>query len=472
MRPQSRPPVTLLALCVAIAAASPATGAEPQQAGEALPPPVLQAMRSVVGVEVREVSRIPVFRRGRFQREEVEGMGAGSGVVIGRDGLVITNAHVVAGSEEVRVRLGSGREVDARVLSVDEPSDLALLRLLGAAPPPISVVGEEPPAGSRAFVIGNRDDRGLEVGWARIGAHRRVRIGARPLEFWSQIDAYVGPGDSGGAVVDGAGRLIGVPSLQILYADPGRLPRQTAGLFIPAAHVSRSLRKMLGGPRAIWPWIGIVLDDPLISAGEGRSARPGTGARIRSVVPGGPADGAGFRPGDHILAIDGRATPDDFAALDAVLDLVPDRSVTVEVERDGSIHSFTVTAGIRPADPRPDALDDFTLHTGLRLQARTRGDRGAVLSYSAMTDEARGSMPEFEAELFERGAILGSLLPGQDALAGRAARETIDSLEELSALLNRCFVNEQFVALAHWSDRGGGSLDRAHVHRKIYPVVL
>ena len=89
-----------------------------------------------------------------------------------------------------------------------------------------------------------------------------------------------------------------------------------------------------------------------------------------------------------------------------------------------------------------------------------------------MTPEARGAMPEFEADLFARGAILDAILPGQDVLAGRSKRVSIRSLDELAALMQRCFVKEQFVALAHWSDRGGNSLDRAHVHRKIYPLIL
>ncbi|MCZ6694907.1 MAG: S1C family serine protease [Acidobacteria bacterium] len=459
-----------VALLLALSAQEPSVSAPPGE--EVVPRGVLDAMQSVVGVEVSEVTRIPVFRGGRFRRERVEGFGAGSGVVVSGDGLIITNAHVVTGSAQITVRLFSGREVAARVVSLDPASDLALLRVEGERLRPLIPAETIPSPGSPAFVIGNRGDRGIKVGWAKIGSHHHVRVGARPLEFWSEIEAYVGPGDSGGAVVDVRGRLVGIPSLQILYTSAERSGSLTAGLFIPIDHVLRSLRRMRAGPRATWPWIGLVLDDPLIAVSEGRFFRKGSGPRIRSIVSGGPADGVGLRRGDRIVTLGGRATPDNFAALGAVLNLVPDRPVEVEVERDGTTRIFTLRAGRRPPDPRPDALDDFTLHTGLRLTARPRGEDGAVLSFAGMTPEARGAMPEFEADLFARGAILDAILPGQDVLAGRSKRVSIRSLDELAALMQRCFVKEQFVALAHWSDRGGNSLDRAHVHRKIYPLIL
>ena len=464
--------ILTVALLLALSAQGSSATPPDESAEEAIPREVLDVMQSVVGVEVRELARIPVFRGGRFRRELIEGLGAGSGVVVSADGLILTNAHVVTGSAQVSVRLYSGREVAARVVSLDPASDLALIRVSGETLRPLIPADTIPSPGSPAFVIGNRGDQGLKVGWAKIGPHQRVRVGARPLEFWSEIEAFVGPGDSGGAVVDVRGRLIGIPSLQILYTSAERKRSLTAGLFIPIDHALRSLRRMRGGPRVTWPWIGLVLDDPLIALSEGRFFRKDSGPRIRSIVSGGPADGAGLRRGDRIVTIAGRATPDNFAALGAVLGLVPDRPVEVGVEHDGATRIVTLIAGRRPPDPRPNPLDDFTLHTGLRLTPRPRGGDGTILSFAGMTPEARGAMPEFEADLFARGVVLDAILPGQDVLAGGSGRVSIRSLDELAALMQRCFVKEQFVALAHWSDRGGSSLDRAHVHRKIYPLIL
>ena len=470
-----------LALATAAAAPDPsrpaaAAGARP--AGEdrdRIPARVVEAYEGVVGVHVREVVEVPVFRGGRFQQEPVEGLGAGSGVVVSADGLIVTNAHVVARGTEVRVRLAGGREVGARVLSVDEASDLALLQAAAGGLKPIPLADGGPlPAGSPAYVLGNRADLGTEVAWAKIGAHPKVRAGARPLEFWSEVEAPVGPGNSGGALLDSEGRLIGVPSLLVAYSAEAAQPvLRSTGLFIPVSHVRRALARMQAGPRPIWPWIGLLLDDPLLARAQGLPHDEQTGARVRRVFPGSPAEEAGFRRGDRVLAVGPRPVHDLFEALDAVLDLAPGLEIPVEIERDGRRLSLPVTPAPRPADPRPEGADDFALHTGFRLEPRLDDEgRPAGFVLSAMTARARSGMPPFEAELFAHGPALQTILGGEDALAGEARRLPIVTSESLEEALRRCFVEGQFVALAHWSLGGRESIDRAHVYRKIYPVVL
>jgi S1-C subfamily serine protease len=442
---------------------------------DALPPEVVTAFGSVVSVRVRQVVKVPVYRGGRFKRERVEGLGAGSGVVVSEDGLILTNAHVVAGSTEVRVGVTGGREIAAQVVSLDEASDLALLRAPGSGLRPLRFAEQGIPAsGTEVFVLGNRADLGAEVSRARIGAHRHVRVGVRPLEFWCEVEAPIGPGNSGGALLDASGRLLGIPSLLISYAEPWSRPASRAsGLFIPAEQVRRSMQKMTEGPRPVWPWIGLLMEDPLMTASEGRTWVEDAGLLVRSVFPGSPAAEAGFRPGDRIVSVATKKTSDNFQALDAVLDFVPGQTFVVEIERAGSLAALIVTAGIRPDDPRPDPLDDFTLHTGLRLQISppAKEDRMTV-AFAGMSSPARRDMPELEAALFEEGPVLGSILPGQSVLAGRAKRVPVGSVRDLGLVLPQCFVEEQFVAMAHWSFQDRKSVDRAYIHRKIYPFVL
>ncbi|HEU4400608.1 MAG TPA: S1C family serine protease, partial [Candidatus Polarisedimenticolia bacterium] len=455
----------------------PARSGPGSTADSTIPPAVAAALSSVVGVGVREVEKVPIFHNGRFRNEEVEGLGAGSGVVISEEGLILTNAHVVAGAREVHVRLLTGREIDAAVVSVDEASDLALLRAPGIGLPAIPFSDEPlPPSGSVAFVLGNRADRGTEVAPGRIGPHRHVRAGARPIEFWCEVEAPVGPGDSGGALLDSAGRLLGIPSLLVSYASEGSHPTPSpVGLFIPAAHARRALRLMLSTPALPWPFIGLLLDDPLLASGSGPPREDDTAVRVRRVMPGSPAAAAGLQVGDRITAIGERPVGDRFEALDAVLDLEPGRSVSLRFERDGRPATITLKPGRRPADPRPDGPDDFALHTGLNLDSRP-GEPGrrdaAPLAFARMTPRARSEMPLLEAALFDAGPSLEAILPGRDALEGRAKHLPIFTAEDLSAILPRCFVKEQFVALVHWDLGGRQTLDRAYVHRKIYPVVL
>jgi serine protease DegQ len=466
----------LASASVALLAASSISVAPSAPGVESIPAPVTAVFGAVVSVRVHEVVRVPVFRGGRFLREPVEGLGAGSGVVVSEDGLILTNAHVVAGATRVDIATADGRDLSASVVSLDEASDLALLRASGGRFRSVPFAEDGlPEPGTRLYVLGNLGDRGPQIAWARMGTHRRLRVGARPLEFWSEIEAPIGPGNSGGAILDAAGHLVGVPSLLVTYTEeaPQQADRHAAGLFIPARHARRAMKRMLAGSNAEWPWLGLLLDDPLLAVSEGNAWDRSAGARVRRVFPDSPAAEAGVMVGDRVVAVGPVATGDVFEALDAVLDLTTGEKTTITVERDGKPLRLTIVAAARPADPRPDPLDDFALHTGFRLQPRTAGREGrAALSLAGMTSYTRRDLPEFEATLFDERPALVSILPGQNALAGLTRRLPVPSLDDLSAIMERCFVEEQFVALVHWDFGSGKALDRAHVHRKIYPVVL
>lgn len=467
-----RIPVSALALLIA---ASSLASAVPKLGTDLLPEEVASAFSGIVSVRVREVVKVPVFRGGRFLRESVEGLGAGSGVVVSPDGLILTNAHVVAGSTQVTIAAIDGREVGARVVSVDQASDLALLRAAAGTFRPIAFASDRlPRAGTALFVLGNRADRGPEVGWASMGTHERLRAGARPLEFWAEVLAPIGPGNSGGALVDESGRLVGMPSLLITYTEEAETTSlHASGLFVPARHLRRAMRKMMAGPAPAWPWIGILLDDPLLAQSEGNGWDPAHGAVVRRVFSDSPAAEAGLRGGDRVVAVGAVATPDNYEALDAVLDLTAGQETTVTVERAGRRVGLKIVPAARPADPRPDPLDDFALHTGFRLQPRPAGKEGrGTLALAGMSPRTRRDLPEFEAVLFDERPALVSILPGQNALAGQTRRLPALSASDLRAIIERCFVEEQFVALAHWDFDGRKTLDRAHVHRKVYPVVL
>lgn len=465
MRPPTRARLLLLIACLPLLAAS-----DP----DVLPGEVTAGLQGVVSVDVHEVVKLPTFRNGRFITEEVEGVGAGSGVVISQDGLILTNAHVVAGSELVQVGFASGQRVPARLRAVDEASDLALIVVSTQGLHAIPFAEDAPAPGDAAYVVGNRDGRGHQIAWGRIGPHRRVRVGARPLEFWGEVEALVGPGNSGGAVLDRQGRLIGIPSLLLHYSDQETMPvLHSTGLYIPAHHARRAVERMLRGPRAVWPWLGLLLDDPMLAGASGRQWESGQAPLVRRVHPDGPAAAAGFRRGDRITAIDHKPVRDNFEALDTVLEHAIGASVAVQIERNGRTMTLEVVVAERPADPRPEAVDDFMLHTGLRLEARSdRRDGHAALVFAAMSQETRHEMPAIEFDLFTGRPALASLLPGGDLLRGKKRRTPITAPADLEALIARCFVREQFVAMAHWSLGGRRTLDQAHVHRKMYPFVI
>src|SRR5439155_21539456 len=146
----------LASTCIALLATSTLAAVPPKPAADAIPEPVAAAFGAVVSVRVHEVVKVPVFRGGRFLREPVEGLGAGSGVIVSEEGLILTNAHVVAGATRVDIATADGRDLSASVVSVDEASDLAPLKTSGGSLRSVPFSEDVLPApGTRLYVLGN-----------------------------------------------------------------------------------------------------------------------------------------------------------------------------------------------------------------------------------------------------------------------------------------------------------------------------
>jgi S1-C subfamily serine protease len=284
--------------------------------------------------------------------------GSGSGVVITPDGLILTNDHVVGQADTVQVIFEDGTVMDGTVSGVDTLTDFAFVKVDGhdLATLPLGE-SSDLRVGQRAVAIGNPLgqfpgsvsigivsglDRDLDVfGGASAGGHLRHLI---------QTDAAVNPGNSGGAVIDGDGKLIGITTAQAGMADGigFALPVDLAKPIIDQAEAGQALAR---------PYIGVLYQDisPQLAADE--SLPVTAGAWVTSpdqaeaaVVAGGPADTAGVESGDIITAVDG--TPVDAAnPLDLqVMRLDPGAQVTLQVLRDGKTLDLPTTLGTRPAD--------------------------------------------------------------------------------------------------------------------------
>ncbi|NMJ42625.1 PDZ domain-containing protein [Roseomonas sp. JC162] len=261
--------------------------------------PLLDAYSRAVTEAVARVGPAVVHvavRRGK-------GGGTGSGVVISPDGLVLTNSHVVAGAEAVEATAPDGRRFAARVLGEDRATDLAVLRAEAhgalAAAELGSSAGLRP--GQLAIAIGNPLGFANTVTAGVVSAVGRAlpsRSGW-PIEDLIQTDAALNPGNSGGALADSAGRVIGIATAVIAGAQ---------GLcFAVAADTARLvLGEVLRFGRVRRAVIGLAAErvdvPPALMRAAGRDGQ-GQGARIATVTPGGPAEAAGLVAGDVILAI-------------------------------------------------------------------------------------------------------------------------------------------------------------------------
>jgi putative serine protease PepD len=274
------------------------------------------------------------------------GGGSGTGFVIDRDGTIVTNAHVVAGATSARVRFGDDdAPVEARVAGTDASSDLAVLRVDPSATrdvrPLALAASDDVTVGDAAIAIGyplGLDKTATQGIVSGVGRQIEAPNGFS-IDEVIQTDAPVNPGNSGGPLLDAAGRVIGVNS-QIATAGGGggnvgiafAVPSDTVREVVPRLKAGRSIERA---------WIGVST----------APATTGAGAQVGAVTAGGPAAAAGLREGDVIRSIDGRAVraPDDVA--EAVGAKRPGERVAVVVARGGGggEETLELTLGTRPA---------------------------------------------------------------------------------------------------------------------------
>ena len=257
----------------------------------------------------------PFFRDlfgGRQPRERVQ-QSVGSGVIVAEDGIVVTNHHVIEGMTEVKVSLADRREFEAEILLRDPKSDLAVLRIKSRDKFPALETGDSDglQVGDIVLAIGNPFGVGQTVTQGIISALARTHVDVSDYQFFIQTDAAINPGNSGGALVDMAGRLIGINTA--IYSKSGG--SHGIGFAIPANMVRVVVASArAGGKQVTRPWYGarmqLVTADIAESMGLDRPA----GALVASVTAESPAAASGLKAGDVIIAVDGAEVldPDSF----------------------------------------------------------------------------------------------------------------------------------------------------------------
>lgn len=274
----------------------------------------------------------------------------GSGVIVAPTGQIATNTHVIKDALEITVVLADGREFDAEKILVDEKTDLAILRIdpkdekLAYLPLADSDAIE---VGDLVLAIGNPFGVGQTVTSGIISATARTGMGALDYRYFIQTDAAINPGNSGGALIDMAGRLVGINSM-IFTRDGGSLG---LGFAIPANMVATVIDASKRGSKLIRPWTGLsgqaVTSDMMGSLNLTRAR----GALINRVHPQGPGAKAGIQVGDVILTINGHDIQDP-EALKFRLATVPiGGDVLMTVSRGGKSFEAKIKAEAAPETP-------------------------------------------------------------------------------------------------------------------------
>jgi len=272
-------------------------------------------------------------------------MGQGTGVIASADGLVVTNNHVIAGADEVKVVLHDGREAMGTVVGADPDTDLAVLRIEASDLVPAKFGdSEESQVGDWVIALGSPFGLSQTVTAGIVSALGREGVGLARFENYIQTDAAINPGNSGGPLANIHGEVVGI-NTAISSAAGGN---DGVGFAIPSRMVGRIVNDLVDDGTVERGWLGVNIQplDPDLAATFGHDAR--SGVLVAGVVEGTPASDAGLRPGDIILDIEGRQTDTPAGLARRIADFTPDTEVTIDFLRDGDVLSRVVRLGARP----------------------------------------------------------------------------------------------------------------------------
>ena len=267
--------------------------------------------------------------------------GLGSGVIVSPDGIILTNHHVIDGAEEIKVVLNDRRGFDARVIGSDPPSDLAVLKIEATGLPTLSFGdSEKVQIGDVVLAVGNPLGIGQTVTAGIISAKgRSTGLSDGSFEDFLQTDAPINQGNSGGALINTEGELIGINS-QIVSPSGGNIG---IGFAIPTSMVKPVMDQLVSNGTVRRGQLGVVVQPVTSDIARNQELSEARGVIVAEVQPGSAADQAGLRQGDIIVAFNGVPVNESNELRNRVAASGPGAEVTLAILRDGSEQQLSAT---------------------------------------------------------------------------------------------------------------------------------
>ncbi len=365
--------------------------------------------------------------------------GLGSGVIVTKDGYILTNNHVVDGADEVKVTLQDRREFTAKVVGRDPQTDIAVIKIDAKDLPVVPMAdSDKVEVGDVVLAIGNPFGIGQTVTTGIVSATGRGGTVGLDYEDFIQTDAAINPGNSGGALVDADGRLIGINTAilsrsggnqGIGFAVPSDLARDVMDSLITEGHVTRG-------------YLGVGIQDLNPALAKKFDLKDTKGVLIGDVVPKGPADKAGLESGDVVTEFNGKAVTDIRHLKLQVARTQPGATVPIKILRDGTPKTIEVTVKELPGtrevvrNQKPAAEDNGTLNgvsvADLDRRTRQQFDIPSTIKGVVVTEVAPNSAAA-EAGL-KPGDVIQEINRKPVASADEAVRMTEKATDKVSLL--------------------------------------
>jgi serine protease Do len=263
----------------------------------------------------------------------------GSGVIVEADGIIVTNYHVVAQSDEIEVALADGRRFKANLVGADAGSDLAVLRIDATGLPTAEWADSDTvEVGEMAWAIGNPFGLDRTITYGIVSAVGRRGVVDNPFQEFLQTDASINPGNSGGPLVDVHGHVIGITTAIVGKGFRG------IGFAIPSNRARRVCKEIRTTGHVERGYLGMEVRELPMPPG----ARAAGGVSVAAVDPRSPAARSGVKPGDVVISFDGEPVTEPAALVLLLLRSPVGAEVPMEILRDGTRQTITVTVGRRP----------------------------------------------------------------------------------------------------------------------------
>ena len=290
----------------------------------------------------------------RFNLPPETQLSLGSGVIVSREGYILTNDHVVEGVTDIQVTLHDGRIVAGRIVGSDPDTDLAVVRVAAGGLVPITFGdSDRAQVGDVVLAIGDPFSVGQTVTMGIVSAvGREIGGSANPFASFIQTDAAINPGNSGGALVDASGNLVGINTL--IFSRSGGY--QGIGFAIPVSLAKKVMEQIIQTGAVTRGWFGIEVAPITPELAESFGLKSTEGAIVGAIERGSPADKGGVKLGDVLVFVDGKPVADQVSAQNAIAEATPGKTVPVRVRRHNQELELHVVVGKRR--PRPRTTQD------------------------------------------------------------------------------------------------------------------